>query len=147
MSLPRLRSIAIMMLAAVMAGCWANPVAIRIASTPPGAKVWYQEQELGVTPLNSTLACDADAQFVHLELAGYKSRDITLTKRKIRYFVPWYAVVAAGLFTFQTTWRSRACNPNEVLVDMIVEQPVGVPPQELEKVSLPHETAVAPTAD
>src|SRR6478672_9999636 len=81
-----LQGMNIVLVASLMTGCWANPAAVRIASTPAGAKVWYQERELGVTPINTTLECDEDTQFVHIELTGYKSRDITLTKKKIKYY-------------------------------------------------------------
>ena len=108
----------ILVIAMMISGCWANPAMVRIESTPPGATVWYQRQILGVTPLEPVLACEYEIQHVRLELAGYPSHDITLQKRPIRYFVPWFAIVVAGIFIFTTTWRSEACAPEEFWVDM-----------------------------
>jgi len=107
-----------LVLTTAVSGCWANPAAVKIESIPPGASVWYHRQMLGVTPLEPVLTCDLEVQHVRLELAGYPSHDIMLQKRPIRYFIPWFAVVVAGIFVFSTTWRSEACAPEEFSVDM-----------------------------
>jgi hypothetical protein len=108
----------LLVIALAMSGCWANPAAVRIESDPPGATVWHQRQNLGVTPIEPVLACTYEIQHVRLELTGYPFRDIMLQKRPIRYYVPWFAVVAAGIFIFTTTWRSEACAPEKFSVDM-----------------------------
>jgi hypothetical protein len=108
----------ILLVELTLVGCWANPSAVKINSYPPGAKVSYQRQQLGLTPLQTVLACEYDTQFVHLELPGYPSYTVALRKRPITYYVPWFAVVAAGIFSFNTTWRSRACTPEEFTVEM-----------------------------
>ena len=102
----------------LLSGCWANPSLVKIQSDPPGARVWYNEQDLGVTPLSTVLACPMMTQHVRLELAEQPTHDIPLYKRPIRYYVPWYAIVAMGFFTFSTTWRSEACIPDDVTVVM-----------------------------
>lgn len=101
----------------LLSGCWANPSLVKIHSDPPGARVLYDGQDLGVTPISTVLACRLETQHVRLELAG-QSHDIPLNKRPIRYYVPWYAVVAFGVFTFTTTWRSEACLPDDFTVVM-----------------------------
>jgi hypothetical protein len=58
------------------------------------------------------------SQHVQLELAEQPAREVPLYKRPIRYVVPWYAIVAAGFFTFSTTWRSEACVPDDFTVIM-----------------------------
>jgi len=102
----------------LFSGCWANPSLVKIQSDPPGARVLYDKQDLGVTPISTILACPLKIQYVQLELAEQPMREVPLYKRPIRYFVPWYAIVAAGLFTFSTTWRSEACVPDDFTVEM-----------------------------
>ncbi len=99
-------------------GCWANPSIVKIQSDPPGARVWYDGQDLGVTPISTVLACPLKTQYVRLELPDQPTHDVPLNKRPITYFVPWYAVVAVGFFTFTTTWRSEACTPDDFAVVM-----------------------------
>jgi hypothetical protein len=80
---------AILLVELTLGGCWANPSAVKINSYPPGAKVLYQRQQLGLTPLQTVLACEYDTQFVHLELPGYPSYTVALRKRPITYYGPW----------------------------------------------------------
>jgi hypothetical protein len=102
----------------LFSGCWANPSLVKIQSDPPGARVLYDGQDLGVTPISTVLACPLKSQHVQLELAEQPTREVPLYKRPIRYFVPWYAIVAVGFFTFSTTWRSEACVPDDFTVVM-----------------------------
>jgi hypothetical protein len=102
----------------LLSGCWANPSLVTIQSDPPGARVWYNKQDLGVTPLSTVLACPLMTQYVRLELAEQPAHDVPLYKRPIRYYVPWNAIVAFGVFTFSTTWRSEACDPDDLTVVM-----------------------------
>ena len=99
-------------------GCWANPSLVKIQSDPPGARVSYDGQDLGVTPISTVLACPLKAQLVQLEMAEQPMREVALYKRPIRYYVPWYTVVVAGFFTFSTTWRLEACTPDDFTVMM-----------------------------
>jgi hypothetical protein len=102
----------------LFSGCWANPSLVKIQSDPPGARVLYDGQDLGVTPISTVLACPLTTQYVQFELAEQPTREVPLYKRPIRYFVPWYAIVAVGFFTFSTTWRSEACVPDDFTVVM-----------------------------
>lgn len=102
----------------LLSGCWANPSLVRIQSDPPGARVFFNEKDLGVTPLSQVLACTEDTQYVRLELVDQPTQNIPLYRKPIRYFVPWYAVVAAGVFSFKTTWRSEACIPENITVKL-----------------------------
>ena len=102
----------------LITGCWANPSLVKIQSDPPGARVWYNGEDLGVTPISTVMACPLKTQYVRLELAEQPTQDVPLYKRPIRYYVPWYAVVAVGFFTFSTTWRSEACAPDDFTVVM-----------------------------
>ena len=104
-----------------LGGCWANPSLVKIQSDPPGARVFFNEQELGTTPVSTVLACVSETQYVRLQLADEPTQNIPLYKKPIRYFVPWYAVVAAGVFSFKTTWRSEACIPETLTVKMTNE--------------------------
>jgi hypothetical protein len=103
----------------LLTGCWANPSLVKIQSDPPGARVSYEGQDLGVTPISTVLACPLIAQRIQLALAEQPMREVPLYKRPIRYYVPWYAVLAAGFFTFSTTWRSEACTPDDFTVMMV----------------------------
>jgi PEGA domain-containing protein len=103
----------------MLTGCWANPSLVKIQSDPPGARVWYEGQDLGVTPVSTVLACPLQTQYVRLELPEQPTHDVPLKKRPIRYYVPWYAIVAVGFFTFTTTWRSEACAPDDFTVVMV----------------------------
>jgi len=102
----------------LLCGCWANPSLVKIQSDPPGARVSYDGKDLGVTPISTVLACPLMSQHVQFELAEQPMREVPLYKRPIRYYVPWYAIVAAGFFTFSTTWRSEACDPDDFTVVM-----------------------------
>ena len=102
----------------LLSSCWANPSLVKIQSDPPGARVLYDGHDLGVTPISTVLACPLKSQEVQLELAEQPKREVLLYKRPIRYVVPWYAIVAVGVFTFSTTWRSEACVPDEFTVVM-----------------------------
>jgi hypothetical protein len=102
----------------LLSGCWANPSLVKIQSDPPGARVLYDGQDLGVTPISTVLACPLMLQHVQFELAEQPTREVPLYKRPIRYYVPWYAIVAVGFFTFSTTWRSEACVPDDFTVVM-----------------------------
>jgi hypothetical protein len=141
----------------MVSGCWANPSLVKIQSDPPGARVWYDGQDLGVTPLSTVLACPLKSQYVQLELAEQPKREVPLYKRPIRYFVPWYAIVAVGFFTFSTTWRSEACVPDDFTVVMangMVRGPTPSSPAEaqaraaqdqwIKKAQLSEETDHAP---
>ena len=119
----------------LLSGCWANPSLVKIQSDPSGARVWYNELDLGVTPISTVLACPLMTQYVRLELAEQPTHDIPLYKRPIRYYVPWYAIVAGGFFTFSTTWRSEACIPDDFTVGMAngqVRRPTPSSPAEAE---------------
>jgi hypothetical protein len=85
----------------LLCGCWANPSLVKIQSDPPGARVSYDGQDLGVTPISTVLACPLMSQHVQLELAEQPMREVPLYKRPIRYFVPWYAIVAVGFSRFR----------------------------------------------
>ena len=102
----------------LLSDCWANPSLVKIQSDPPGVRVSYDGHALGVTPISTVLACPLKTQYMQFELAEKLTRDVPLLKRPIRYFVPWYAIVAAGVFTFSTTWLSEACVPDDFTVDM-----------------------------
>jgi PEGA domain-containing protein len=102
----------------LLCGCWANPSLVKVQSDPPGARVSYNGQDLGVTPISAVLACPLMSQHIQFELAEQPTREVPLYKRPIRYYVPWYAIVAAGFFTFSTTWRSEACVPDDFTVVM-----------------------------
>jgi hypothetical protein len=115
----RFQNIAIAIVVLLFCGCWANPSLVKIQSDPPGARVWYEGQDLEVTPITTVLACHSKTQYVRMELPDQPTHDVPLFKRPIRYFVPWYAVVAVGFFTFTTTWRSEACTPDDFTVVMV----------------------------
>lgn len=105
----------------LLSGCWTNPSIVKIESDPPGARVFFNEQDLGVTPISTVLACTSEAQYVRLEFVDQPTQNIPLYKKPIRYYVPWYAVVAFGIVSFQTTWRSEACSPETLNVKMVNE--------------------------
>lgn len=119
----------------LLGGCWANPSLVKIQSDPPGARVFYNGQDLGATPISKVLTCMLQTQYVRLELADYPTQNIPLYKKPINYYVPWYAIVAAGLFTFRTTWRSEACVPDDLTVTMAngaIQRPAPSSPAEAE---------------
>ena len=58
--------------------------------------MWYGSRDLGVTPVEAVVSCDNDVQYLRINQDGFPSRDIPLNKKPITYFIPWYAVVAAG---------------------------------------------------
>jgi hypothetical protein len=66
----------------LFSGCWANPSLVKIQSDPPGARVLYDGQDLGVTPISTVLACPLKSQHVQLELAEQPTREVPLYKRQ-----------------------------------------------------------------
>lgn len=91
---------------------------VSFTSTPPGARVLLDGEEIGMTPVTSTLERKR-AVFVQLELDGYETREIAIT-RSVNGWV-WGNLLLGGLIGLAIDYGTGAwykLTPEEVEAEL-----------------------------